>query len=463
MNDSNYNPYQPKDMATGNATTKQSVPTKNIGSFYSPEPDFGEGGSKKKIIIAAIIVIFVVAILFIGLKQLSKSSKPPVSSSPKTNSTDYVIDQVYGKSNVPFSTLSNAIVNYTDHQNAINATYKGYVNLSASIISIDVKLDFNILKLGKELLINGTAGLPGLTTSNSTRFYLLKNGTKNTVCLDNFSNSNDFNCVKLNSTQIKNNSTDLSEVSGLSSTGNLSADFTFDGIKNTTYENQKCYLIRLNNKTINVTNSTGTYITKYSGSSCISYKNGLPLYFNMNIIEDTSDITINVNANIKLVSYNKNVSASSLDLPKNVTFISMSNLIGNLIGINNVTTTPQPIIINTTNTTNSTFINVSSTPIINSTSNCSEFNFSSDYYPSHYNYTCRFVGGFMNVSEGAGDSGYVSVTTIGENNKTYYQESTDNGCIGYMKSFYAPPGNYTVKIDLGRGGGYCGNATVEIT
>ncbi len=78
----------------------------------------------------------------------------------------------------------------------------------------------------------------------------------------------------------------------------------------------------------------------------------------------------------------------------------------------------------------------------------------------------KYLNGSIKLDMASGNSGYVSVTIIGANGKTYFSNSTDNWCISSDPATYnlvLPPMNYTISMGTGSGGGECGNAELIIT
>jgi len=88
------------------------------------------------------------------------------------------------------------------------------------------------------------------------------------------------------------------------------------------------------------------------------------------------------------------------------------------------------------------------------------------YYGEHTAATgmCTWNGGVLNIYYGSGDSGAVNFTITGSDGVTYaelYPYST-TWCNSYYGATYLPAGTFTVKEVVGRGGGACGAAFVEL-
>jgi len=93
---------------------------------------------------------------------------------------------------------------------------------------------------------------------------------------------------------------------------------------------------------------------------------------------------------------------------------------------------------------------------------CSNFTLSDDKFSNTIAGICTWNGGNLNISIAGSDSGFASVTFIGSNNKTYFSQGTTARCLISFGSFYAPAQKYTLILSTGRGGGYCGPATVKL-
>ena len=99
-------------------------------------------------------------------------------------------------------------------------------------------------------------------------------------------------------------------------------------------------------------------------------------------------------------------------------------------------------------------------------SSCGNFTLSLSNYPAHVYGECSWSGGDINVTYAGGNSGYASVSIVGQNGKTYFSNSTTargNCYLDATNVVYLPTQNYIVRLGAGGGGGQCGNAFVTLS
>ena len=80
--------------------------------------------------------------------------------------------------------------------------------------------------------------------------------------------------------------------------------------------------------------------------------------------------------------------------------------------------------------------------------------------------SCFWSGGYLNIAYAGGNPGYATISIVGSDGNTYFNNSTtaEGYCNLDTKTAYVnlPAQTYTIKIKAGRGGGYCGNAFVYL-
>jgi hypothetical protein len=125
---------------------------------------------------------------------------------------------------------------------------------------------------------------------------------------------------------------------------------------------------------------------------------------------------------------------------------------------------PQVFNLNITITTTVpyTTIPASSTSSMNGTS-CGAFNLSTSSLGSYQYGSCAWPGGMLDIYANGGDSGYLAYTISGgPTNQIYVHNSTVNRCSGLVQSIYLPAQTYEIMIHTGEGGGYCGDAGIQM-
>ena len=100
-------------------------------------------------------------------------------------------------------------------------------------------------------------------------------------------------------------------------------------------------------------------------------------------------------------------------------------------------------------------------------SSCMGFTLSTNKYNSTISGNCNWKGGYVNLTYAGGDSGYASVSIVGQNGKSYFSKSTTEwgACYSgdYTDVIYLPMQNYTISLKSGGGGGECGNAFMNLS
>ena len=350
------------------------------------------------------------------------------TTTPPTNVSNPILLKVYQKSNVNLMDFLDYAYSSLNSSKDINLTYSGTYN--------ETDYYYGNFNKGTKISANMPLNIAYEKLNNSYKFYfntsgtsefsnfsmmIIKNIPKSYFCVKLFSNSDI--CLNLN----KANTTSVLDYSKFD-------NMTISGIKSTKYNGKDCYLV----KSSGILSNNSLDYVYYKSNSCLSYKTGLPL--NLSLFYSTDNKTI--------------------DEYENDSIYINSSTYGNNANYNFISYLPsKPINITPTNT--STNLNI--TKHKERIYNCSNFSFTSNLYNTSYNKTCEFKGGFMNISMGSGNSGYLGLSVIGDNGKIYYAGSTNYRCLSYIKSVYAPKQTYSINIRTGPGGGSCGNSTLYIS
>ncbi len=421
-----------------------SVGTKISNSNSSPKEKPEKGRDKSIFIVTVIIVIAAVFLVLYFTGTLSHFIQ--VSGAPSSAS-------IFSSVSSP-TQLNSAIASLVNSSNTFNISYAGsHINLSSYSSSFGAGSPYEedivsyVSKYGNAFKVFFSGAISGEPVGV---YYMVDNNTNLNFCnvfFGTFDCSNHIIGFTVSKYLTYNylswllaGNINTSQINSLVNPYNISQSLDgvavkygkIDYLGNKIYKGNKCSEVSGSVSADGVADNS-TVTAYHYFNLCFSDSFGLPL-------EGYVDTTINI-------------SSDGIYDFANVSDVVVSQVNSAPTNLNSILSIPKSGFNPTQNSING--------------SSCSNFTLSLSNYSSHVYGSCSWNGGNINLTYAGGDSGYASVSIIGQNNKTYFSNSTTfrgTFCgIAASSYVYLPPQNYVIRLGAGNGGGFCGNAFVSLS
>ena len=89
---------------------------------------------------------------------------------------------------------------------------------------------------------------------------------------------------------------------------------------------------------------------------------------------------------------------------------------------------------------------------------CNDYQLIGTAFNTTYNAKCKFTSSNAGIWVAAGNSSSVKIKVVGQDNKTYINQTVTYSCITFFKNFTGPEQIYNITMKTGSGGGACGSS-----
>ncbi len=120
---------------------------------------------------------------------------------------------------------------------------------------------------------------------------------------------------------------------------------------------------------------------------------------------------------------------------------------------------PKVTTISTTLTPNSNHTGPTTVPVTTTILYlCNDYQLTGSSFNTTYNVKCKLTSSYAGIWVAAGNSSSVKIKVVGQDNKTYINQTITYSCLTFFKNFTGPQQIYNITMKTGNGGGACGDS-----